>query len=304
MFKRYLLAVMALILAFSLMSCDTTPSVSDNSTGSGTDNSGTPAVKGYVDPGEMKVRIFKIGKADAILIRTENYIMLIDAGETDDAQEILDYFAEKDIKKIDYFVISIFDDDHVGGAAKIVKEMEIGQVIQANYDEQSDEYNAYVAALAAKSITPVKLDKDMSLTLNDAEVKLLAADRTKYIDYKDENASIVVTVKHGENTFLFASDAQSERLAELVEANLGQFTFLKVPDHGVNNPQSDEFIASVRPLKAAITCSAKNPASSEVINALKDAGSTVYLTANGSIKLTSDGQSLSIKQGSTLEGDE
>lgn len=298
MTKRILALLLAALFLLSFTACSTDDSsgASPSDTQSDSD-SGLPQ---YVDPGKVKVRIFKIGKADAILIRTENYTFLIDTGETDDSAEILEYFAKKEIKYIDYLVISMFDDDHVGGAAAIIAGIEVKNVIQANYEETSDEYLAYAAALETAGITPMVLTGDMTVTLNDALITLYAADRLQYTDYKDENASIIITMQHGDNSFLFASDAQSERLAQLVEADFGSFTFLKVPDHGTLNDKSEVFINMVRPSVAAITCSSKNPASSEVITYLKNAGATVYLTADGAIKLTSDGLSLFVKQGSSL----
>ncbi|HPE95140.1 MAG TPA: MBL fold metallo-hydrolase [Bacillota bacterium] len=304
MIKRILVLLLAALLLLSFSACSTGINTSGSTSTSDTQSDSGSGLAQYVDPGKVKVRMFKIGKADATLIRTENYTFLIDTGETDDAVEILEYFAEKEIKYIDYLVISMFDDDHVGGAAAIIAGIEVKNVIQPNYEEKSDEYLAYIAALETAGITPTVLTEDMTVTLNDATIKLYASDRSQYTDYKDENASIIITMQHGDNSFLFASDAQSERLAELVKANLGSFTFLKVPDHGTLNDKSEAFINMVSANIAAITCSSKNPASSDVISYLKNAGATVYLTANGAIKLTSNGSSLSVKQGATLEGDE
>ena len=48
----------------------------------------------------MSLTIFKIGKADSILISYADHHVLIDTGEDDDAAEISDYFQANDIDKL------------------------------------------------------------------------------------------------------------------------------------------------------------------------------------------------------------
>ena len=64
---------------------------------------------------------FSIGKADATLIYTAESAVLIDAGEDEDAAEILRFMQRKGIDKLDAFIITHYDKDHVGGADGILK---------------------------------------------------------------------------------------------------------------------------------------------------------------------------------------
>jgi len=75
---------------------------------------------GAQDPGTLRVRCFKIGKADAFLLRMSRHAVLIDAGEDDDAPEILDYLADNGITELDCLILTHFDKRSIGGAQELL----------------------------------------------------------------------------------------------------------------------------------------------------------------------------------------
>ena len=78
----------------------------------------------------VKVTFFDVGKGDAVLIETANHCMMIDSGYDDTAEVILDYLKERETDRLDYLLLSHFDKDHVGGADRILEEVETGTVLQ------------------------------------------------------------------------------------------------------------------------------------------------------------------------------
>lgn len=62
----------------------------------------------------LKVTIFRVGKADAIVLETGEHTMVIDAGEEEDGEEVLAYLEKQHISKIDTLLITHYDQDHVG----------------------------------------------------------------------------------------------------------------------------------------------------------------------------------------------
>ena len=77
---------------------------------------------------------------------------------------------------------------------------------------------------------------------------------------------------------------------------VGKYDYLKVPNFGLVNNNTADFIKTVSPKIASISCSDKNPADQATLDALQEAGTTVYLTKNGNVKLTSDGKTVEVKQ--------
>lgn len=260
-------------------------------------NGGDVTEEGYVKDGELKVRHFKCGKADAILIRTKTHTFLIDTGEADDSQDILDYLAEKGIKKLDYILLSTYDKDCYGGAAAIIRSVEVDNVIMPAYEKDTVEYAELMDEIKKTDIVLKRLSAKMTIELDDATLELEGSRYERYIQRQDENASIIVSLTHGDVKMLFASSIQSERMYEMLNSGeLGKYDYLKVPNFGLVNNNTAAFIAAVSPKIASISCSDKNPPDQQTLDALQTAGTTVYLTKNGNVKLTSDGKAIEVKQ--------
>lgn len=251
---------------------------------------------------DFEFSILKIGKADAIIMKTYNYSAVIDCGETDDADEILQCLSDNGIENIDFLIITHFDKDHVGGAPKIIENMEIGQIVTPDYEGTCEEYINYKNTIDEKNISTVKLTENMTFTLNEAEFTIYPPLKTEY-EESDNDFSLAVSVKHGNKSFLFTGDAESERTREILEQTNQTYDFLKVPHHGEYDKNTKSFIVAVRPSYAVITCSDKNPASKRTMDALKNIGCKTYYTRDGDISVRSDGNEIYISQEGVTNGD-
>ena len=286
--------VCSAILLISLNSCKSTQEKETQT--SEIPKQTTPAVSISPELNKLEIEIFKIGQADAILITTNNGTVLIDAGEDEDGTEILDYLNNKKQNKIDYFIVTHFDKDHVGGADFIIKGIVVQHVMQPDYQETGQQYEEYKEALQTKHIEPVALTKELSFALGDAQFTIYPPDIQANEERADNDYSLIVSMEHEENSFLFAGDAQDKRLSELIAQGNLKHTFLKVPYHGKYIQTNETFFAAVQPKYAVITCSDKNPEDQATVDALKAVGAKVFLTRNGDITCISDGKQLKIIQ--------
>lgn len=248
----------------------------------------------YADEGELKLRIFKMGKSDAYLFRTSSKTILIDCGDVDDTQEILDYFTEKSITKIDYLVITHLDKKSIGGAAGLISALNVGTVYEPDYQKNNNEYLDFTSALSSKNMTSTKVNSDISFEEDGVSFKISPCQKSYYSD--DNNYSLMISVSHGENSFLFVGDAKSDRIGEIISVGNITHDFLMIPDNGTYDQKIEALIDAVSPTAVAITCSEKNPASSEVFQILSNKGINTYLTSNGSIRITSDGSEIVYEQ--------
>lgn len=245
---------------------------------------------------EMKIDILNIGKADCTIIRSKDKTVIIDTGEKNDKDDLLDYLDENDIDTIDYLILTHFDKDHIGGAAKLIKNKEIKKVIEPDYSKESKEYTNLIEALDEKDIKPKVLTKNMSFELDDANFTIYPPLKSDYGEDASNEFSLVVSITHGNNKFLFAGDAQNDRLNELSsQIDDLNSTFLKVPHHGRLDENSNKFFKKVKPKYAVITCSDKNPPDDEVVKYLENIGTKVYLTSKGQVTCSSDGIELNIE---------
>ncbi|MDE7014568.1 MAG: MBL fold metallo-hydrolase [Kineothrix sp.] len=245
---------------------------------------------------EIKITFFDVGKGDAILIETTEHKMMIDTGYDDTAGVFLDSFSEQGITKLDYLVLTHFDKDHVGGADHVLEAVEVGEVLQPEYESDSKQYEEYEETMETLGKTPVLVNETMRMSLDGAEILIYPPQQEAY-EEEDNDFSLVVSMIYGEKSFLFAGDCEKERLEEL----MGQEEFdlshnvLKVPHHGRKEKNSTEFFAAVSPDVAVITCSEEKPADEEVVEILEGLGTNIYYSTDGTVACFCDGEGLDVE---------
>lgn len=245
--------------------------------------------------GEFNFSILKCGQADAIIMQTDNHNIIIDVGEEDDGDEVVEYLQENNISSVDYLFITHFDKDHVGGFTEVIENTTAENIVVPNYVGNSDEYASYIKTVNDKNLKITPLTKDTSFVLDDVLFEVSVPKKQSYTE-GDNDFSLVISITHGENTFLFTGDAEKDRLSEVLSEFGKKYDFLKVPHHGKYNKNTQRFINTVKPKYAVICDSEKNPAEEKTISLLESAGSEIFSTKNGNVTVISDGKALIIKQ--------
>lgn len=243
---------------------------------------------------ELTVTVLDIGKADAILIRTGDKAMMIDTGEAEDAQDVLEALAGEGVRRLDYLIITHLDKDHVGGAGPLIRALPVGQIIQSHNMEESEAYADYQAACQEKGLSPIRLREVMDIEWEQARLRLLPAAEDAYTD--DNDYSIMTELTYGGKRLLFAGDAVGNRLREYLDGEVQPVDFLKVPHHGRIDPMSAALLRAVKPAYAAITCSKKKPPDEELLTLLAADGTETFLTTDGAIRVITDGQTITVNQ--------
>lgn len=248
------------------------------------------------DREELKITFFDVGKGDAILIETENTSMLIDTGYDDTSEVILDYL-KQDRQPLDYLVITHFDKDHVGGADRILEETGAEQIFQPDYEGDGGQYQEYREALEAAGQQPELVTDTRHLSFDGVECLIYPPQKPEY-EEEDNDFSLVISMTYGEQRFLFAGDCEKERLEELLDQDEFDLKhdLLKVPHHGRKEKNSEEFLETVSPRIAVITCSEEEPGDDKVRKILRQTGAQIYLTSDGTITCLSDGKNMEIWQ--------
>ena len=244
--------------------------------------------------GTLELHVFDAGAADAILLRTENSAVLIDAGEKGFGKTILAYLAEQGVDALDYLIVTHFDKDHVGGAAKVLNSIPVKAVLQSNQPKDSDEYENYVEALRGAGIEPVTLRETDTFSLDGVSYTVDPPRQSAYAQDSSNNSSLIVSVQNGGNRFLFTGDAQTARLAEFLETGSAACDVLKLPHHGQDEPLLDALLAAANPSWAVITSSDDAPESDAVVKTLEQDGIRVLRTRTGAVTLHSDGTAVTL----------
>ncbi len=248
----------------------------------------------------LKVTLFKVGKADAIVLEKEKYTMVIDVGEEEDGEEIVAYLKSQGKDTVNDLVITHFDKDHVGGADTLVEDLHVQRAIIPNYQGQTVEYSDFIQALKEKKVDTKALNENMEFTVQDMNVLIeppLSYELSENIVELDNNFSLITTITHGRNRLVFMGDAEKQRIREwLKTGEAGKCDFLKVAHHGVYETELTTLLDRLKPECAAICTSHKNPADKETLEELKKRNVRYFETKDGNITVISDGKDLELHQ--------
>ncbi|MBQ7051329.1 MAG: MBL fold metallo-hydrolase [Clostridia bacterium] len=250
---------------------------------------------------ELRVDFYDMGKADAMLITSPGgERILIDTGTNKGGKKLVERFAREGIDRIDTMIITHYDKDHVGGADKVLEEIDIGRVIMPVYDKESKQHTQFIEALGEQKNTeqtPMQIGSEMAFELaGGVSVRITAAHEHSYGSDEENDFSLAVRMSYGDTKFLFAGDAEDPRQRELLEEGDVACDVLKVPYHGRLVRSSEKFLTEAKPKIAYITDDEEDTASPVVVDILERLGAQVYSSLeDGDVTVVSDGASVSVK---------
>ena len=246
---------------------------------------------------EIRVTFFDVGKGDAILIETDGHSVLIDSGYDDTSDTILGYLAKRNVKRLDYMILTHFDKDHVGGADRILEAVEVGEVLQPDYESDAKQYLEYQETMKDKEKQAHLVTQTERFSLDGADFLVYPPQQEDY-EEEDNDFSLVISMTYGSRSFLFAGDCERERLKEL----LGQTEFnlshdvLKIPHHGKKEKNTEEFLRAVSPTIAVFTCPEEMEIEEDISEVLEEMGTLSYMTGQGTVTCLCDGDVLQMMQ--------
>ena len=243
--------------------------------------------------GNLEIYYFDVGEADSILIKENDYTMLIDAGNNEDGENLVNYLKDDiGISNINIVVGTHPHEDHIGGLDNIINSFDIEKIYLPNVITTSKTFKDVLNAIEDRhyKITIPKVDE--SIILGDLRFKVLNTGT----DEKNLNdSSIVLRLDYGSTSYLFTADISSQIEKELLNSDI-DVDVLKISHHGSGYSSSIDFLKSVSPKYAIISVGKDNTynhPSSKVIKRLNDMNVEVYRTDDsGTIKIVSDGNSI------------
>ena len=243
---------------------------------------------------ELNIYCLKAGKADTFVLISAGGTVMIDTGLITESSKIMSFLESRHIHKLDWLIVTHFHRDHVGGAAKVLKGIRVDHVLQTSTPHNSLEVLLYRKALKRQGIEAVAPCETLDFQVGDVSYSVLPP-RGNYEEDECNNSTLIITVTHGKNRFLFPGDAVSERIVEYLETNPGRCDFLKVPHHGKKEKELDRLLRTVKPDYALITSSTLMPEKKSTRKSLEEAGIEVFLTRKNPVVLTSDGEHLRVR---------
>ena len=244
---------------------------------------------------ELNIFYLDVGQGDSTFITVNGCNMLIDSGNNQDGYYIVQFLKAQNIEKIDYFILTHPDEDHIGGAYKILEELEIGTLYMPKKENDTKTYENLLNSIETNHInvdTNLETSNETQYSLGSANWKILSVDAKNNLN----DSSIVIELDYGNTKYLFMGDATTA-VEEMIKWD--EIDVLKVAHHGSVSSTSQQFLDKVKPKYAIISVGINNTydlPDEEIINRLKNNNIEMYRTdEKNTIWITSDGTSIHIK---------
>ncbi len=237
------------------------------------------------DAKKLDIYAFSIGKADALLVRTSDASIMIDAGEHGDGERLVERLRALGVGKLDLLILTHFDKDHIGGADTIIESIPVNRIVLPGYEKDSKQYSQLLAALAQTDAEVSYLDQDLSLKYGELEMTIWTSP-VPFDGKSDNEQSLITKILYQGKSYLFMGDAEGAELEKLVfgTRNL-TCDVLKLPHHGVYDENTFALMAATMPSHVIICDSVKNPADAETLQAMELLDPVILQTKDGEVHL-------------------
>lgn len=246
--------------------------------------------------GSLSVHFIDVGQADCALLECNGQYALIDGGNTDDTDLVVDYLAAQGVDRLSLVVGTHPHEDHIGGLAGVLDAYEADTVWTSAISYYNGYVNAFLHAAQQHANELIYPKVGDSFVLGGAVITMLGPVKTDYEDIND--VSLVLMVTFGTTRFLFTGDMEQLAETDLLDSGADvKADVLKVGHHGSYSSTSYRFLREVAPTYAVISAGGSNEYGhphDNTLSKLKNADVTIFRTDQMyNIVATSDGTEIS-----------
>lgn len=232
-----------------------------------------------VDYNGLVMHTIDVGQAEAIMIKLpDNKNMMIDSGDnTNESRTKLlsylenTYFVKTENKKIDYFILTHSDADHVGGVKQVFDNYEILKTfrpkIYSSLNESDIEisnglskcnkvntkiYNTAITSINNEGCEIEFIESGIEISQTSYSINFYAPISDYYSNVN--SYSPLISIEYCSKTIMLTGDITSEAEAEVLENyTLPLVDILNVAHHGSRYSSSSEFLEAIKPKYAIIS---------------------------------------------------
>lgn len=237
--------------------------------------------------GEFCIDFLDVGQGDGICISDgAGTHIFIDGGSSSENQvgtyRILPFLKYHQIRKIDAWIVTHGDDDHISGLLEVLEAgYPVRYLVLAEAVPRDDKWELLMSAAEKAGTEIVYVSAGDELGLENARMRCLYPLQDEICDDANGLSQVWALTANGLSVLLTGDiGAEQERLL-LERKAVDDFVILKTAHHGSKNSSCEEFLAEISPDIAIISCGENNRYGHphpETLERLEAAGSRICQT--------------------------
>ncbi len=232
---------------------------------------------------DLQIHFIDVGQGDSILIRSDGYNILIDAGENNKGQTVVSYLQSQGVKTLDLVIGTHPHSDHIGGLDVVVNEMEVKQVLMPELKKSvvptTKTYRDLLTAIKNKNLTATVSKPGQVYTFGKGKLTVLGPVEN-YDDLND--TSLVARFDYNGHSFLFTGEMEEDAEQDLLDSGADvSAEVLKLGHHGSSTSSSKTFFEAVDPDYCIASCGEDNDYGhphKETLRRVQQSGAELYRT--------------------------
>lgn len=217
--------------------------------------------------------------------------IIIDTGEKENT--VVEYLLDRQIKKVDYLIISHFDSDHCKNSVEIIEKLKVKNLVITKQTKESNEFKETISKASEKKVNIIVVQKGDTIKIDkDTYFEILWPNNEKIIKENPlNNNSMVAKMYYKTITVLFTGDIEEKAEKQILNEKIDiKSTILKIAHHGSKTSSTEEFLKYVNCKIALIGVGKDNKfghPNEEIIKRLENNGNIIYRTDElGEITIT------------------
>jgi competence protein ComEC len=245
-------------------------------------------------PTGLRITFLDVGQGDSALIQVAEGAVLVDEGPPE--AQVADQLEGLGVRQLAAAVLTHPQRDHVGGAADVIDDLQVGFLLDPGIPTPSADERAARTAARRHGVRVLLARAGEAFRLGRLRIRVLWPDEPGTPGDDPNQHAIVLLVSYGSVDALLTADAESDVTLPL---HLPPVELLKVAHHGSADDGLPELLERLHPRVAVVSVGAHNdyghPAPSTLATLSHFAGLALYRTdEDGRVTVESDGRRFSV----------
>ncbi|MDR3076903.1 MAG: MBL fold metallo-hydrolase [Synergistaceae bacterium] len=247
--------------------------------------------------GGLSFYAFDVGQADSFLFRLpDGRNILVDAGTRKSGGALVSRLRRLGVKQIDVAVATHPHEDHIGGMAGVIRAFQVKRFWDSGYSHGSEVQRTMLEAIREKQTRFERPKAGYKEEFGDVSIEVIApVNAIRGTNSDANNNSIVLRVVYGNVAFLMTGDMETAERRSVKK--FPRATVLKLAHHGSSNGTDERVLRDVSPDLVILSYGKGNSYGHphrEVTELIRKFKLRSYATADGEIKITTDGKTLKV----------